>query len=264
MKITQAPELVDYHCHLDLYPDYEQEFSECDSAKVATLAVTTTPKAWPRNKELAARSFHVRAALGLHPQLVDERAGELTLFEKLLPEARFVGEVGLDAGPRYYASFAEQKRVFHRILELCADAGDKILSVHSVRSSREVLNSIEQFLARSQSRAVLHWFTGSAADAKRAVDLGCYFSVNEQMLTNPSSRRVVAAIPAERILTETDGPFMRCEARPAKPGEVTRAVTILAELLNRPAPQTLELILDNLKALEGGLVGEPSYGRAGN
>lgn len=250
MNSVQAPELVDYHCHLDLYPDYERKFSECSSARVATLAVTTTPKAWSRNKMLAAHSPHVRAALGLHPQLVGERADELRLFEKLLPEARFVGEVGLDAGPRYYSSFAEQKRVFQHILKLCADAGDKILSVHSVRSSREVLNSIEQFLPRSQGRAVLHWFTGSAGDAKRAADLGCFFSINEQMLTNPSSRRLVAAIPVNRILTETDGPFMQCEGRPAMPGEVTGAIVMLAEMLNCPAPHTKELILNNLKALE--------------
>ena len=250
MKMTQAPELVDYHCHLDLYPDYERKFSDCDSAKIATLAVTTTPKAWPRNKELAARFPHVRAALGLHPQLVGERAAELQLFEKLLPEARFVGEVGLDASPRYYASFAEQKRVFQHILELCADAGDKILSVHSVRSSREVLNLIEQFLARSQSRAVLHWFTGSATDARRAVALGCYFSVNEQMLASPSSRRVIAAIPRDRILTETDGPFMQSQGRPAAPGEVTGTITSLAQLLEFQSAQVQELILGNLAALE--------------
>lgn len=250
MKMTQASALVDYHCHLDLYPDYEKKFSECDSAKIATLAVTTTPKAWPRNKELAALSPHVRPALGLHPQLVGERATELELFEKLLPEVRFVGEVGLDAGPRYYATFAEQKRIFQRILQLCAEAGDKILSVHSVRAGREVLNCIEDFLARSKSKAVLHWFTGSTTDAKRAVDLGCYFSVNELMFSNPSSRRIVEQIPTNRILTETDGPFMQLQGRPVEPGEVSGAVRNLAQLLHCPESKSQELILNNLAALE--------------
>lgn len=80
---TEAPQVVDYHCHLDLYPDHETKFSECSSAKVATLAVTTTPKTWQRNKELCAESPYVCAALGLHPQLVAERSGELRLFEDL-------------------------------------------------------------------------------------------------------------------------------------------------------------------------------------
>ena len=250
MTTIEAPQLVDYHCHLDLYPDYEKKFSECASAKVATLAVTTTPKAWARNKELAGRCLRVRPALGLHPQLVGERAGELKLFEDLLPEARFIGEVGLDAGPRYYGSFPEQKRVFQHILQLCATAGDKILSVHSVRATREVLNCIELFSARSRSQAVLHWFTGSPADVKRAVDLGCYFSVNEQMLSKPSSYRVIEQIPANRILTETDGPFMQIQGRPAQPGEVGGAIALLAQLLGCPIQQTRELMLSNLAKLE--------------
>ena len=65
--------LVDFHCHLDLYPDHSTAVREADAAEVFTLAVTTTPRARPRNHELAQRTKHVRAALGLHPQLVAER-----------------------------------------------------------------------------------------------------------------------------------------------------------------------------------------------
>jgi TatD DNase family protein len=249
--IKDAPTAVDYHCHLDLYPDFEEKFSQCNSARIATLAVTTTPKAWPRNKDLGAQSSYVRVALGLHPQLVGERAGELRIFENYLSETRFIGEVGLDAGPRYYGTFSEQKRVFQRVLELCADAGDKILSIHSVRATREVLNCIELYLAGSRSRAVLHWFTGSPADAKRAVDLGCYFSVNEQMLTNPSSRRIVELIPVDRILTETDGPFTQLQGQPVDPGQVAGAVQILAQLLDQTILRSQEIIAKNLAALEG-------------
>src|SRR5438034_7886507 len=97
--------LVDFHCHLDLYPDHAAAVDRCESDGVFTLAVTTTPRAWPRNQELAAPTRHVRAALGLHPQLVHERAQEIDLWEELLPKTRYVGEVGLDAGPRFYKSF---------------------------------------------------------------------------------------------------------------------------------------------------------------
>src|SRR5437899_3012652 len=96
-----APMLIDYHCHLDLYPDYEAQFQTCTTKRIATLAVTTTPRAWLRNKELAARSPMVRVGLGLHPQLVGERKNELSLFEKYLTETRYVAEVGLDAGAAY-------------------------------------------------------------------------------------------------------------------------------------------------------------------
>lgn len=248
--MRDSPTAVDYHCHLDLYPDFEKKFPQCTVARIATLAVTTTPKAWRRNKELGDKSRYVRVALGLHPQLVGERAGELELLERYFGEARFIGEIGLDASPRYYSTFSEQKRVFERILRLCADAGDKILSIHSVRATGEVLNCIELLLSGSGTRAVLHWFTGAPGDVKRAVDLGCYFSINEQMLSKPSARRIIELIPTDRILTETDGPFMEIEGRPADPGQVTGAVEILAQVLNKPASRVQELILGNLEALE--------------
>src|SRR3546814_315899 len=113
------PEFVDFHCHLDLYPDLKDAMARCDALRTATLAVTTTPKAFPRNRQLAMHSEFVRVGLGLHPQLVEERAGELDLFERLLSETRYVGEVGLDAGPRHYRSFELQKQTFRKILNLC-------------------------------------------------------------------------------------------------------------------------------------------------
>ena len=66
--------LVDFHCHLDLYPDHAAAVEECERLGVFTLAVTTTPRAWPRNHQLATATRHVRAALGLHPQLVADHA----------------------------------------------------------------------------------------------------------------------------------------------------------------------------------------------
>lgn len=88
--------LVDFHCHLDLYPDFEALVAESDRLGIFTLAVTTTPKAWSRNNELASSTKYVRAALGLHPQLVSERWREIDIWERLVGETRYVGEVGLD------------------------------------------------------------------------------------------------------------------------------------------------------------------------
>ena len=68
---------VDFHCHLDLYPDFEAAIAKAEAARIYTLTVTTTPKAWPRNYELTRHTRFVRAALGLHPQLIAERADEL-------------------------------------------------------------------------------------------------------------------------------------------------------------------------------------------
>lgn len=131
-KVTAG--LVDFHCHLDLYPDHPGAVQEAENAGVFTLAVTTTPRAWPRNHELAQRTRYVRAALGLHPQLVEERFGELNLWDRYLPETRYVGEVGLDAGPRFYKSFDLQKQVFQHVLQRCAEAGAR--SSRSTASDR--------------------------------------------------------------------------------------------------------------------------------
>ena len=92
--------LVDFHCHLDLYQDFEAVILECEEVGVHTLTVTTTPKAWPRNFELTSKTHCVRAALGLHPQLVADRVNELKIWETYLPHTRYVGEVGLDGGTK--------------------------------------------------------------------------------------------------------------------------------------------------------------------
>lgn len=245
----QPARWVDLHCHVDLYNDHEALIAECDRERVATLAVTTTPKAWPRNCELAAQTDHVRVALGLHPQLVAERESEVALFERYLVDARYVGEIGLDAGPRFYASFAAQERIFDRILRACADQGSKVLTVHSVRAVGKVLGHIEHAFPSDRGRVVLHWFTGSRAEAKRAADLGCYFSVNAEMLSNPKHRQLISGFPLDRLLTESDGPFVETGGRPLRPVDMAQTVAQLAAVRGMPAEEMASTILNNLRTL---------------
>lgn len=247
---VQGSRFVDYHCHLDLYPDYHKAFTECSRLAIATLAVTTTPKAYPKNRELALTTEHVRAALGLHPQLVAERATEINLFEKYLPDARYVGEVGLDAGPQFYSSFRQQVAVFERILRLCAEVGSKIISVHSTRSVRQVLDLIERHLLNSHCHVVFHWFTGTRADAKRAVELGCLFSINSAMLESTSRSAVVSTLPLDRLLTETDGPFVQVQGRSIQPADVERTVKQLARVRNTTSAEMAAALVANLQTLE--------------
>ncbi|MBY8919044.1 TatD family hydrolase [Nitratireductor sp. L1-7-SE] len=241
--------LVDFHCHLDLYPDHAAAVERCERDGVFTLTVTTTPKAWPRNYELASATRHVRVALGLHPQLVTDRAHEIGLWEELLPRTRYVGEVGLDASPRFYKSLGAQKEVFARVLSLCSAAGNKIVSTHSVRATKAVLDMIEQLMPPSRGRVVLHWFTGTAAEARRAVDLGCYFSVNAEMLINEKRAAITKTLPLHRVLTETDGPFTQASGHPATPSDVGIAVEGLARLHGTSFSDMSATILSNLKGL---------------
>ena len=243
------PALVDFHCHLDLFPDPVSAVSDAENAGIYTLTVTTTPKAWPRNRDLTKDTKYVRAALGLHPQLVAERAAELSLWEEYLPQARYIGEVGLDAGPRYFRSLDLQKQVFTQILQKCAEAGGKVLTVHSVRTATVVLDLIESHLARQQGQIVLHWFSGSTSEARRAIDLGCYFSINSAMLSNDRGRKLVAALPPDRLLTETDAPFTKVRERSSAPIDVRATVGALSTLRGLTPEDMAQKVRSNLRTL---------------
>jgi len=240
---------VDFHCHLDLYPDFEAAIARAEAAQIYTLTVTTTPKAWPRNHQLTRGMHYVRAALGLHPQLVAERASELALWERYLPETRYIGEVGLDAGPRFYKSLDSQKQVFRTVLERCADAGGKILSVHSVRSVPLVLEMIERHLPRKRGVVVLHWFSGTKAEARRAAALGCYFSINAAMMHSDRGRALIAELPMDRLLTETDGPFTQVDGRPTEPTDTRRVIDTIASVRNLAAELIDKAVRTNLQTL---------------
>lgn len=241
--------LVDLHCHLDLYPDHQTAVMEAEEAGVFTLAVTTTPRAWPRNHELAQRTKHIRAALGLHPQLVAERASEIELWDRYLPETRYIGEVGLDASPRSYKSLYLQKQVFQHVLQRCAEAGGKVITIHSVRAVKAVLDHVESFLPQSRGKVVLHWFTGSKAEAKRALELGGYFSINAAMLRSERHASMTAVILLDRLLTETDGPFTKTDARQSRPADVEVVVEALGRRHGMAASAVGATIRANLRAL---------------
>lgn len=247
--MTASEGLVDFHCHLDLYPDHRAAVQEAEEAGVFTLAVTTTPRAWPRNHELAQATRHVRAALGIHPQLVGERPSELALWDAYLTETRYIGEVGLDAGPRFFKSFDLQKQVFEHVLRRCAEAGNKVISVHSVRAAKSVLDHIEAYLPPSQGKIVLHWFTGTKVEAKRAIEMGCYFSVNAAMFSNERHISMISALPLERLLTETDGPFTQTGERPSKPSDVLVVVEALGRLHGLSSLDVMANIKANLRGL---------------
>jgi len=247
MMRVARPRAVDFHCHLDLYPDHAALVRACDEHQIAVLAVTTTPKAFAGNLEAARASPYVRVAAGLHPQLVAERASELSLLLELLPRTRYVGEVGLDAGPQHFRSLDTQIEVFEQILKACGRLGGKVVTVHSVRAAKRVLDVVEARLPPDRGRVVLHWFSGTAAEARRAVELGCYFSVNEAMLATEKGRKLVAGLPLDRLITETDGPFLQVGRQSARPVDVMRCAPLLDALFERSDMN--RIVLQNLRGL---------------
>lgn len=242
--------LVDYHCHLDLYPDFEKVIEECEENQIYTLAVTTTPRAFPKNQELISNKKYVRAALGLHPQLVASRADEINLWVEYADQTRYIGEVGLDAGTQHYKSFDLQKTIFKTILDTCATKTGKILSIHSIRSAPMVLQMLERSLVLKENKAVLHWFTGDASSLRKAVELGCYFSINSEMLKSERSRNLISQIPIQRLLTETDGPFVHINQRPTRPKDIIQTIELLSPLIKKDVNEVARIVLTNLLRME--------------
>ncbi len=220
--------VADTHCHLDLYPDHETVIEETERAGVDTIAVTNAPSVFRACVSLTRGCRFVHPAVGLHPELASERYGELRLLPDLLAETRFVGEVGLDFRTRDEGERTLQRKAFREILDRCADYGDKILTVHSRRSAEEVIDMIGP---KYPGSVILHWFSGTHSALRRAASYGFYFSINPAMLASGSGRRTASAVPPERLLVETDGPFVAVGGRPARPRDVQHVVEGLAGLL---------------------------------
>lgn len=239
--------MIDFHCHLDLYPDPHAVVRECVARGVYVLSVTTTPSAWAGTAALARDAPRIRTALGLHPQLVHERKGEMPLFERLLPEVRYVGETGLDGGPEYKRHWQDQVAAFTRILELSEKAGGRILTIHSRRAARPVLDTLAAH--PGAGLPILHWFSGTLRELAQAVDLGCWFSIGPAMLAGEKGRALAARMPRDRILTETDGPFAQLDGRAALPWDAEQAIVALAELWGESVPKVRAQIGVNLRHL---------------
>ena len=185
--------VIDFHCHVDLFPDPAELVAEITRRKCYVLAVTTTPLAWAGTNRVVGDAPRVKVGLGLHPELVAQRHAEVDEFGRLLPQARYVGEIGLDGSARHRSSFGLQQRVFRKMLRLTEEAGGRIMSIHSRGAATSVLDEIERHPAAGT--AVLHWFTGTNGELRRASDLGCWFSVGPAMLRTKKGRRLVEGMP---------------------------------------------------------------------
>jgi len=213
--------LIDFHCHLDLYPDPHASAARCRESGAYILSVTKTPRAWRGTLKLAIGAPRIRTALGFHPQLAHERHAELPLFEALIGEARYIGEIGPDGGPEHRAYLDIQTRCFERVLTACAGAGGRAMTIHSRGAADEVLDALERH--PDAGTPVMHWFSGSPKQLDRAIALGCWFSVGPAMLRGKKGRQLLASMPRDRVLTETDGPFGQGADGPLLPGQVASA-----------------------------------------
>lgn len=239
--------MIDFHCHLDLYRYPELAVQEADRAGIYVLCVTTTPKAWTKTSALCANRRRIRTGLGLHPELAGDREDELSLFEQFATSTRYFGEIGLDGSPQYKDVQPTQLRVFSSILRMAAISGGKVLSIHSRRAIDEVLSCLAKEPAAGTP--ILHWFSGSQVQLRAAIAQGCWFSCGPAMLRSAKGRAIAKALPRDKVLTETDGPFGRNGSRPLQPEDSWQAVSMLADIWSVDPTEVVSSLRRNLENL---------------
>ncbi|EEU69489.1 TPA: hydrolase [Enterococcus faecalis] len=195
---------IDTHCHLDLSKNRNSFSKEINNNKIYTIAVTNLPKLFQKNKVILPETQYIKHALGYHPELVSQFPDQLGEFKQLIEKTRYIGEIGMDGSVKHKKSFIKQAEIFEEILSLCDKHRDKILTIHSRRAEMEVISLISKY---PYSKKILHWYSGNLDEAEKAVALNCYFSFNHKMLSSKNGKNLLAMIPKERILLETDFPF---------------------------------------------------------
>ena len=181
----------------------------------------------------------------MHPELVADRYAEIELLEQKIGECCLVGEVGLDGSPQFRVSYEKQKNVFTRALAASQRHGGRIVTIHSRRAAQDTISLIEEHTNPENVLCILHWFSGSLAEARRALDAGCYFSINAAMLTHDRGRALVRSLPGDRILTETDSPFTNVGHKTSSPLNAICIVTELAVLFDEQPSAVLERVRTN-------------------
>lgn len=238
--------LIDTHCHIDLYPDYIQLVNETEHAQVYTIAVTNTPSVFRQCLALTDKKQYIRTAVGLHPQLVDKRHHELPLMSELLSETKYIGEVGLDFVTQDEQERKLQRWVFAKILDQCATFGNKVLTIHSRRAAGDVVDMIGNSYS---GKIILHWYSGTSKVLQKAVSYGFYFSINSSMVTSESGRENISQIPLERLLTESDGPFVKLRGQPARPRDMVHVIEGLSIIYGIDKTEMAKRIYDNFHSM---------------
>lgn len=242
---------IDAHCHIDRYPRPSDVLDAAARTRVVTIAVTETPAGFQALTVKAGRRPMLRVALGLHPlRAARVSRHELLLFSRLLERTDYIGEIGLDFSPQGNPSRQRQIEVFEQVLE-APGIDRKVLTVHSRRAEDATVG----LLADRGAHAILHWYSGALKPLHRALDAGMWFSVNSAMLRTRNGQRILAALPRERVLTETDGPYTRQQGRPSDPSTIPMLVEALAEFWKEEPEATRQRLYDNMAALHAAATG---------
>ena len=241
-------ELIDTHAHLD-----EESFAtDCDeviaraveSGLSAVITVGTTVDSSRRAVELARQYPAVYAAVGIQPNYAAEaKPGDFETIEQLVSRAKVVaiGETGLD---RYwdYAPLDVQAEFFTKHIEL-SQRLDLPLIVHCRDAEADVVSQLRNAAVCGPLRGVMHSFCGDPETARTCLGLGLHISFSG-MLTykkNDDLRALAAEIPLDRLLVETDAPYLAPAPKRGKrnePAFVCHTIACLADV-HRVTPEAM-------------------------
>jgi TatD DNase family protein len=252
--------LFDTHTHLDqeeFDADRDAVVERAQAAGVRWMvAVGTTATASRKCVELASRYDCVYAAVGVQPNYVAEAApGDWATIESLASSPRVVavGETGLD---RHwdYTPFALQQDYFDRHIEL-ARRLDLPFIVHMRDCDADILGQLRRAHQHGPLRGVMHSFTGDAAMAAECCSLGLHISFAGMVTYKKSQplRECAATIPADRLLIETDCPYLSPEPvrskRPCEPAFVRHTAKCIAAARGISFEELASITADNARQL---------------
>ena len=214
-KMTDIPEIVDSHCHLD-FPDFENELPEVIARARAAgvrrmVTICTRLRHEPRVRAIAEANAGVFYAAGTHPMSAADEP--LTSVEELVALARHpkfvaIGETGLD-----YHYTAESKDIQQTSLRIHIQAAQQTglpLIIHARAADDDMARILTEGFREKPYGCVMHCFSSSAELGRAALDLGFYLSMSG-IAAFPKSgdlRAIFAAAPLDRILLETDSPYL--------------------------------------------------------
>lgn len=237
---TDLPELVDSHCHLDfpeLLSDLDGILSRARNAGVTRMVTICTRLAnLERVRTIAAQNDGVFYAAGTHPMSVAEEP--MATLDELValaddPLCVGIGESGLDY--HYTAeSAAEQAQSLRLHIAAARDTGLPLI-IHARDADDDMAAILEDEYRRGAYACVMHCFSSGAELARRALDLGFYLSMSG-IAAFPKSgelRDIFRAAPLERILVETDSPYLAPpphRGRRNEPAYVTHTAGVGAEV----------------------------------
>jgi TatD DNase family protein len=230
--------LVDHHCHLDFpefAPELEQVVARAHQTGVGTLVtISTRIRKFDEVKAIAERFDDVFCSVGTHPHNAHE---ELDIpLERIIelskhPKVVAIGEAGLDYHYKHSTPEA-QAEGFRRHIAAARETGLP-LEIHTRDADDDTIAILEEEQAKGAFPAVLHCFTGGRKLAMRALDLGLYVSFSGVItFKNAEALHEIARdVPLDRVLVETDAPFLApipFRGKRNEPAYVVRTAAALA------------------------------------